>query len=523
MTGPGVRGRGASLAAIAAFLAVAVAGIAMRPVLPVDETRYLAVAWEMWLGGDYLVPTKNFALYTDKPPLLFWLINLVWSVIGVSDVAARLVGPTAAAIAIALTGRLAARLWPDDPGIAGRASLVLAGNLIFAIIGGLTMFDALLALTAVASISALVAAAQTGARRWWVAAGLAIGLGVLTKGPVILIHTLPAMLAVPLWSPVRVPRRTLALGIAIALGSALALVALWLVPAAISGGPAYREAILWTQSAGRISQSFAHAQPWWFYLSLVPLLLFPWCLIPALWRAARAANWSEAGLRLALVWAGVALLVFSLISGKQVHYLIPDLPAVALVVARLTRQLPFRPTVAVVPVALLALVALAAAAGLVPLGEASEMLQPRWVLAAWGLALLALSWGAVRLGGLLGATALTLGTVLAINALAGLTQMRSMYDTRPIAALLADNADHGIAAYGQRYHAEFNFEGRLTAPVAEPQTEEALRDWVASHPKGLIYARIDRTAPPWEPALVVPFRNSPHGIWNAADAAGGGS
>jgi len=27
-----------------------------RPHLPVDETRYLAVAWEMWLRSDFLVP-----------------------------------------------------------------------------------------------------------------------------------------------------------------------------------------------------------------------------------------------------------------------------------------------------------------------------------------------------------------------------------------------------------------------------------------------------------------------------------
>jgi hypothetical protein len=45
------------------------------PVLPIDETRYLAVAWEMRLHGDFLVPHLNGAPYSDKPPLLFWLIN----------------------------------------------------------------------------------------------------------------------------------------------------------------------------------------------------------------------------------------------------------------------------------------------------------------------------------------------------------------------------------------------------------------------------------------------------------------
>jgi len=43
--------------------------------LPIDETRYLAVAWEMRQTGEFLVPHLNGALYSQKPPLLFWLIN----------------------------------------------------------------------------------------------------------------------------------------------------------------------------------------------------------------------------------------------------------------------------------------------------------------------------------------------------------------------------------------------------------------------------------------------------------------
>lgn len=50
-----------------AFVPAALAGVLLRPLLPIDETRYLSVAWEMHLGGDFLVPHKNGAIYTDKP------------------------------------------------------------------------------------------------------------------------------------------------------------------------------------------------------------------------------------------------------------------------------------------------------------------------------------------------------------------------------------------------------------------------------------------------------------------------
>ena len=52
-----------------------VATLVYRPVLPIDETRYLSVAWEMWLRGDFLVPHLNGEPYSHKPPLLFWLMN----------------------------------------------------------------------------------------------------------------------------------------------------------------------------------------------------------------------------------------------------------------------------------------------------------------------------------------------------------------------------------------------------------------------------------------------------------------
>ena len=56
-----------SLALLAVLTLVAVLS---RPLTPLDETRYVGVAWEMWLRGDFLVPYKNGAPYDHKPPLM---------------------------------------------------------------------------------------------------------------------------------------------------------------------------------------------------------------------------------------------------------------------------------------------------------------------------------------------------------------------------------------------------------------------------------------------------------------------
>ncbi len=509
-----------SWVAVIFFAAVCVLGVLMRPLLPIDETRYVAVAWEMWLSGDYLVPTKNFALYTHKPPLLFWTINMVWAVTGVSEIAARLVGPAYALATVVLTGALARRLWPQDAGIGGRAMLALAGLIPFAIYGSSTMFDAMLAAATVLGLIALISAIQTGAWRWWAVIGVAIALGVLAKGPVILLHLLPAMVTVPFWARGRsvIGARQVALGCLLALGVGIALVCLWLVPAIISGGPEYRDAVLWSQSAGRVTQSFAHARPIWFFAAALPLMLFPWIWVPFIWRAAFRGNWSEPGMRLAVIWAMTAFVLFSLISGKQLHYLIPEMPAVALIVARLLRDAPrFRLIPALIPMVLLALVVILAASGLVPLGKVAQLIDPNSMLLAMGFLLLAFCWLAMQLGGLKGGLALTLGCVASLNLLIGLTSSYKIYDTHHIADVIAPFQDEGIASYGLGGHAQFNFAGRLTKPVVDIPAPDKMTEWMDQHPQGVIIARRDRLTPDWLPRETILYRNAPFAVWHVAD------
>ncbi len=520
--------------AVAAMLLTAALGVALRPLLPIDETRYLAVAWEMHLSGDWLVPSKNFAPYSDKPPLLFWAINLVWLLAGISEFAARMVAPLFGGVAIWLSAVLARRLWPQQDGIAGRAALALVGLAVFPLSGGLTMFDVPLTVAVLAGMISLHGAAlQAQAGRFglwpWLGFGAALALGVLTKGPVVLFHLLPAALLLPLWSGGGLSWRGLPRRLGLGLGVGLVLVALWLVPAALSGGEAYRAAILWHQSAGRLSESFAHARPWWFYLAMLPLLGFPLFWSPTLWRALRRAAWhDDPGLRLCLIWSGGALLLFSLTSGKQIHYLVPELPALALIAARLLPRPDRRPLAAAVPplnllpavLAVLVVAAAAAAAGIgaVPLGKLASAITPPTMLLAWALLMLGLCWAVLLQRHLAGAMLLSLGGLLALNILIAMTGIATLYSTRPMAAAISQRQADGIAYLGLPYHAEFNFAARLTAAVATPPGPAELARWIADHPAGVILARRGGAEPPWPAQQGIPFRNHEFGLWHVADA-----
>ncbi len=495
--------------AMAAFALAALIGVLSRPLLPIDETRYLAVAWEMRVSGDWLVPHINGALYTQKPPMLFWLINLVWSVLGVTETGARLVGPAFGVAAIGATGLLGRRIWPDRPGLGGRAALILAGFGVYGLYAGLTMFDAMLTLATVLGVLALVETDRTP--RAWFGFGAALALGAFAKGPVILIHLLPAALLLPLWSRTRVGPALR--GIAIAIGTALAIVAVWLVPAIVMGGEEYRNAVLWSQHAGRVTDSFAHERPFWYFAALLPLLLWPWIWSPDVWRGLLRLDHKNFGLRMCLCWGASTFLLFSLISGKQTHYLLPALPAVALIIAYAVGSEPIRARFAGILPAAVGVALLALAIGLAPDPEIAALGQPGWVPALVGLIMIGLGASALRLRGM--AVAL-LGLALpAIGALIfAFGSPGGIYDAHRIARLIASHDQAGVALLKQGYHGEFTFAARLANPILEIEELAEALAWLAATPDGILIARLDKDAyPEMPPTTEVNYRNRPYGIW----------
>jgi len=126
------------------ILALFLTAIAFRPLLPIDETRYMTVAWEMFLRQGWLQPlTVNFEPYHHKPPLLFWLINLSWSVFGISRWAGLIPIVLFSMACVYLTGFLSKRLFPEIQD-RQRVRLIMAGGVPFVIYGTLVLFDFLL-------------------------------------------------------------------------------------------------------------------------------------------------------------------------------------------------------------------------------------------------------------------------------------------------------------------------------------------------------------------------------------------
>ncbi|MGH8091274.1 MAG: ArnT family glycosyltransferase, partial [Rudaea sp.] len=305
------------------------------PALPIDETRYLAVAWEMRLHLDFLVPHLNGAPYSDKPPLLFWLINLGWLFAGLHVWAVRLGVLAASFASLLLFERLVLRLEPDAA-LARRAVIVLFGIVYFAIFSSAIMFDVLLATFV---LLALHGALDWDAQRWrrgLILLALGFGLGILTKGPVVLLDAGFALVLGPWWSETaraNKGRWYAMTGLAVLGGAVIALA--WAVPAAIMGGEKYANAIFLHQTVDRMANSFAHRRPLWWYFMVLPAMVLPWTLaVRAPWRAWRESFRISKSVRFAVAWAVPAFIAFCFVSGKQPHYLLPLLPALALYLAK---------------------------------------------------------------------------------------------------------------------------------------------------------------------------------------------
>jgi len=483
----------ALLALLAGWALFAVASIWLRPMWPVDETRYASVAWEMWLRGDFLVPYINGEPYSHKPPLLFWLIQLGWAVFGVNDWWPRLVAPLAALAAIPLLLKLEKLLWDEKQEQDSTSVWVLFGTLLFAGFVTLVMFDLLLMDCALAGMIGILYLKEEKRTKGLLWLGAGIGLGVLAKGPVILLHVLPAAVVAPWWAPQlkgRLGRWYLDLLLGVLLGAAIALA--WALPAAYFGGEEYRRAILWGQTAGRVSESFAHRSPWWYYLPLLPLILYPWFVWPRFWVGLKE-SWKEMPNRFLLAWLVLTIVGFSLVSGKQAKYLVPLLPAFALLVgnalSRVTapqRWWEFLPPAAGF---------LAAPVFLAYLRSRPEAMKlPEWAaeIPLWPIVLLVLV-TPILLFFCRRATATQLRSLafamLAAFAVAGAGVIPAFVpysDPLPAARHLASlQAAKVPLAYIGKYHAQYNFAGRLREPIAILDPAE-LKGWMAGHPAGQV-------------------------------------
>ena len=476
------------------------ASLLFRQPIPIDETRYFTVAWEMWLRGDFLVPYLNGQTYSHKPPLLFWLMTSGWGLLGFNEWWPRLVGPLCALINLLLTRKIATKLWPEHTEVALLAPWILLATLLWTLFATSTMFDTLLTNWVLLGMLGLLEISTGSIGKGWIYLGLAIGLGILAKGPVIFLHLLPTAILVSLWfKPVSYRVWFAYLLLAILAGVAVALS--WALPAANQGGAAYADAILWHQTADRTVGTKIHARAFYWYLPFLPLLLFPWISWPRLWQSWRATQLSaDHGLRFCLIWFLSILVLFSLLPSKQLHYLIPMLPAFALLAARsLSLNLPSSSLKSelVLPLIMaligLLLICLPVIPGLSKLNWVQNV-EPFWGLSTTTIALILLSVTVYQRQLSVFAVSSAVITAIFIGFICFFQYTGLAYNLVPAAQQVAEfNQQHIPYAFVGNYQGQLHYLGRLTQPIPIIASEQA-KEWVMQHPGGYLISLENKPA-----------------------------
>ncbi len=494
------------------------ATLGTRALISPDEGRYATLAWEMARSGDWITPRLNGLIYFEKPPLQYWIGAIFFKVFGVSVFAARAWPALASLLTALAVGYAARRLRDRETGvrvfaIAASMTWVFANGHYLTLDAGLTFFlTVALCAVLVAFWSEVPAAEQ---RRWVLLAWASMAAAVLSKGLIGILVPGAVLFASSLWRRDFRLWRQLQWGLGLPLF--LLLVTPWFVLVQMRN-PSFAQFFFVHEHLMRyLTHVHERTGPWWYYLPLLAIGLFPWTgglplLRPLPGDAGRTGSLSVADLLVA--WSVFVLVFFSLSGSKLPSYIQPMFPALALLLGLRLRSLQ--------PGALRLQLWLAAAVWTAVLAVATqahrlatpalttELLHPLAMGIRNGAAVFLLAagigwWALGRQRVTTAVLALALGQVIALAIV--LASFDAVGQTRSAAAMAAAleveieptapvfavrSYDQTLPFYLQRdvtlvdYHDEFAFGQSLEPERAIPTLDEFLDRWRAL-PQGAAY------------------------------------
>ncbi|MGC4027423.1 MAG: glycosyltransferase family 39 protein [Steroidobacteraceae bacterium] len=321
---------------LAAFVLVWFASIGIHPPMDPDEGRYGEIPREMYVTGDWVTPRLNELKYFEKPPLQYWATAAFYHLAGVSIASSRLWAVTTGCLGVLLMAALALRLW--DRRTALLAAAVQAGALLYALIGHINLLDMGFAFCLQLALAGMLLLLDvSGPRRqragtWLLAVGVALAFlskglaGVLIPGAVGFIYLLVSgdwklLLRARPWLVVLV--------LAVAAGP-------WIY-AVSRRNPEFMHFFFVHEHFDRfLTRVHARYQPPTYFLPVLAVGFMPWTpLLPTMaadaWRAWRAG---ERVTQLLVIWVGFVFLFFSFSQSKLIPYILPIVPALALLAGR---------------------------------------------------------------------------------------------------------------------------------------------------------------------------------------------
>lgn len=316
-----------------------------RALWDIDEGMHAATSKDMVLSGDWLTPRYNGEKFYDKPPLHNWLVAISFLIFGFTEFAARLPAALLGLGCVMVTYLLGRRIF--GPAGAFLSALVLATSAEYLVLSRVVVHDISLTFFITLSLTLFYLGYDNKRHRraLFLLGYASMGCAVLAKGPIGAL--LPAMI-IGLFLIIKkqlgfIKHMQIGWGILIL----LAVAAPWYILISLKD-PEYFGYFFIKQNLGNFfSGQVRHPEPVYYYIPVLMGGMFPWStFLPlALFRAVRAhgATYND-GRLLALIWFAAVFIFFSLASSKLGTYILPLLPAAALLVGALLHDLIVSPS-----------------------------------------------------------------------------------------------------------------------------------------------------------------------------------
>jgi 4-amino-4-deoxy-L-arabinose transferase-like glycosyltransferase len=271
--------------------------------------------------NPWIVPVINGQIRLQKPPLPYWFVAVLFRAFGFDEFWARFPGAVMGVIGVPVVFDLARRTVGRSAALP--AALVWMSSLFIVDEFRKSMADPYLAFFTLTATWAWMRGGAIGVLTFYAS----LAFGSLSKGPLILLTLLPAIVACAVVARrgLRAPVRWHVVGVTLALAMTLPWpLAVWRsVPNAMD--------LWWSESFGKIGDDLDRARPWWSYLVNAPLLSAPW--VP-MWIAGLVLAAIRPGRRIfAVTWYALHILLFSFAGVKKNAYLLPAMAAQTLIIA----------------------------------------------------------------------------------------------------------------------------------------------------------------------------------------------
>jgi 4-amino-4-deoxy-L-arabinose transferase-like glycosyltransferase len=283
-----------------------------------DETKYSQVVREM-RDGAFFLPTLEGSPFTHKPPLHFWIVDLLTYVFGVFSIWPFVI-PSLVAFALLLW-----LLWK----IEGPMAAFVAGT-------SLMMWGSAQTARMDAEFTALLVYAGWMVQRAFdgertlVRAGVATGIAALIKGPMAPV----IMICLFAFEALRRRRVVRASGAPLAILAMIGIPLAWLAAAVAVGGREFFREVFFKQTVGRAVGTWVHRSPPWFYIARAPMTLLPWFFLLVVAIVAIYKRHDERA-KFYVSWIAAVIVPYSLLSSKLDVYMMAMIPPAALAIARL--------------------------------------------------------------------------------------------------------------------------------------------------------------------------------------------